>query len=388
MSPRSGALVLLLGVAAACGPDARPFDPQSALAGLPELAAALAAGDAQAALDSLAQAERRGALPEGALHYRALALQDLGRTEEALAAWRAEIAAHPGNGNARLRLGLMLLDTGALDEAAAQFERARALVPDDPALLLASGRLALLRNEDATAQRAFRDYLTVDPYGAQAAEAHFGLAQVAAARGAAGAAEARAQRELGQELQQAHAYLSSFRARLAADPEDVDAADGAARAFLDLYSHRGGDPRLLAHAEGALAHVLERRPEHGRALYNLGFVRAEQRRFEEAIEYFRRATQVETDFVPARINLGVALARVGKRREALEELRLAVAQARSTQDTARARFELARLLEKDGTAGERAEALELYRAVLALHPEDGLGLQDAIARLTDAPGDG
>ncbi|MPY70531.1 MAG: tetratricopeptide repeat protein, partial [Alphaproteobacteria bacterium] len=62
------------------------------------------------------------------------ALAEAGRTEEAMAAWRASIAAAPGRRDARLNLARALLAADAPDEAAAQYEAARRATPEDDTL--------------------------------------------------------------------------------------------------------------------------------------------------------------------------------------------------------------------------------------------------------------
>ncbi|MGQ0553646.1 MAG: tetratricopeptide repeat protein [Planctomycetota bacterium] len=377
--------LVLAGLICACGDEAprlfTPYDPKSAGEQMPAVIEALAAGQAEGALQLLDELERTGQLPAGAGHYRALALSDLGRLELAELAWLEELRAHPGNGFGHALYARQLLEAGRLEKAAEHLSKARQYAPSFPLSLLLAGRLALLQDEDEVAQRAFRDYLQLDPFGPLAAEAHHGLSQVAAGRGAEGAAEAQRQQELGRELSALHGFLESYRARLRNDPQDWEAAYGVGTAYLNLYTRRGADPALLAQAESALLHVVSQRPEHAKALDNLGFVRAEQRRLPEALEFFRRAVSADPDYHPARINYGRMLSQQGDRERGVLELERALEHATDPGDLARAHLLLVRIYDEWGDPLIALRAIPHLRALLAARPDDPTGLRPTLARL-------
>jgi tetratricopeptide (TPR) repeat protein len=378
-------LALLCGLAwPACSETASPtvsWDPAQVEQSLPEVVAALRANQPQRALDLLDRLAAAKALPEGAGHLRALALQDLNRTQDAEKEWLAELALHPGNGRAHALMAQLLIDQGRLEEAGRHLEDARRFAPGFSFIELLTGRLALQQDDDERAQRAFRDYLILEPYGSSAAEAHHALALIYSRRGPGGADQGAAHERASQALEQVYAYLASYESRLAQDPEDIEAADGAARAYLSLYQNFGGDRRLLDKAEPALLYVLERKPDHATALYNLGFVRAEQKRLPEALELFRRSVEADPEAAPARINLGRTLLALGRNEEAARELDRALQVAASDEERARARLELGHVFEAGSRPEDWAVAIEHYRAVLALDPEDTLQLGAQIQRL-------
>ncbi|HET6585669.1 MAG TPA: tetratricopeptide repeat protein, partial [Nannocystaceae bacterium] len=108
------------------------------------------------------------------LNNLALAGRDSGRPDDAEAWFRRAIAiddaqtAHDGlSPSLHFNLGFLLLDRGELDEATAEFERARAigsavLPPGDPELawaIMGLGRVALARGRDPQAIDLFEDAL-------------------------------------------------------------------------------------------------------------------------------------------------------------------------------------------------------------------------------------
>jgi tetratricopeptide (TPR) repeat protein len=372
-------LLLPAGCSGEAGP-AVPFDPSTAEPALGPVLDALRAGDGAAALSRLEELAAQGPLPDGAAHYRALALEAAGRPDEAEATWRAELQARPGNGRAHALLARRLLDTGRLDEAAAHLDQARRFAPDWPPARLLDGRLALARNDDELALRAFRDVLAQDPWGESAVEAHTALAQLLARRGVPDQELARRHADMAQHLQRLYAYLDSYRSRLRRDPSDAEAAYGVATACLDLYV-RFGDVRLRDQAEDALEHVLALRPDDARALYNLGFVRARQSRLGEALELSQRAVELDPQLVPARVNLALLHAQLGQRAEAVAQLQLLARDATDPQDRLRAHAELARLLAEGEDRAEREAALLHARAALELAPDDPHGLLPLRSRL-------
>ncbi len=380
--PRRPALAALL-LALACSGDSGPlvpFDPTTAEPALGAVLDALRAGDGAGALARLDELSAQGPLPDGAAHYRAMALTAAGRPEDAEAAWRAELRVRPGNGRAHGLLARRLLDTGRLDEAATHLALAQRLAPDWPPARLLAGRLAMARDDDELALRAFRDVLAADPWGESAVEAHTALSQLLARRGGPDLDLARRHADVAQHLQQLYSYLDSYRVRLQRDPQDTTAAYGVATAYLDLYV-RYGDVRLRDQAEDALDHVLALAPDDARASYNLGFVRARQGRLGEALELSQRAVQLAPELVPARVNLALLHAQLGQRAEAVAQLEVLARDATNPQDRVRARTELARLLSEEPGRAEHEAALAHARAALELAPHDPYGLAELVARL-------
>ena len=93
-------------------------------------------------------------------------------------------------------------------------------------------------------------------------------------------------------------FMESLRLR----PE-VEADYNLGLAFAQL-----GDPKA---AEDHYRKALQLKPNHIKALVNLGVVLSGQKKFEEAASYFKRAIQIDPRSVQAHVNLGFALMNMG-----------------------------------------------------------------------------
>jgi tetratricopeptide (TPR) repeat protein len=117
-------------------------------------AAHLRRNDSRSALPELEKAAAENpALP--AVHSMlGRALVGVGRRDEALAAFRNEIARNPNDFDSNLYIGLFLKDDGKLDEAHEHLKRAGRLRPQDPAVLYMLGSLHLAAGRPEDAQKA------------------------------------------------------------------------------------------------------------------------------------------------------------------------------------------------------------------------------------------
>ncbi|HEY3100760.1 MAG TPA: tetratricopeptide repeat protein [Methylomirabilota bacterium] len=77
-------------------------------------------------------------------------------------------------------------------------------------------------------------------------------------------------------------------------------------------------------------------PEHSRGWAALAAIAYEQRRFEEALEHYRRAAELDPNVADYHGSIGTCLIRLGRRREALDPLRAAALM--EPANTARRRF--------------------------------------------------
>ena len=105
--------------------------------------------------------------------------------------------------------------------------------------------------------------------------------------------------------------LSSFRRVLALDPEHHDAMFAAAQSLASL-----GD---YDEASALLADMIERDPGDALALAELARMRWTERRFEQAVELYRRAVAQEPWNPEFRLNLGMSLASLGRMGEAADQ---------------------------------------------------------------------
>ncbi len=288
------------------------FEPRSARArvelGKLELvqnrpAAALPHLDAALALDSANPA---------ALNARGIALQGLGRLEEALAAFRRAQAAAPADPDPHNNEGLVLRRLNRPEEAERAFRRAIALDPTDPlaannlgTTLLALGRLDEAADTLRAVVRAYPDH----------AAAQLNLGLVLRAQGdldaAAGALSKAVELEprsievlnsLGSLLHEqgrTDEAVACFERSLAAAPGDPGGLTGLGLALLAR-----GD---LARARDCLQRVAEAQPDSAQAANNLATAHRAQGDLQRAIEWYRRALALQPDASDAWSNLLGAL---------------------------------------------------------------------------------
>lgn len=288
---------------AGCGDPLPPtlHDAAPSFEALPDVVAALAAGEPVSALARIDEHRARGTAPPGVEHLEGLALMQTGRLDDAETVLSRELVAHPGNAEARWLRAECLLDLGRLDDAAAELDLARRLIPDGPQGFLLGGRLHLGRGDDERAAAAFEAYLAVDRTGLRAIEAHHSLAQIA--RNAGQLDLATSQQAAAAKLSQAHETLAVQRLRLGEDPRDPQAALAVGMVYLDLFREVAAEPGLLAQAEAALNACLETDPDNPRALFNLGFVALVQGRTGLARARWQATLALDPEHVGATENL-------------------------------------------------------------------------------------
>lgn len=125
--------------------------------------------------------------------------------------------------------------------------------------------------------------------------------------------------------------------------------------------------RNTAGAIDAYEQALRVNPQMVDALINCGTLHYEQGNFEEASEYFRRATDAAPENSLAHSNLGSVLQELGSAEEARRHLRQAVHLDPTNLD---ARYNLALVCDK---LGAHAEAREHWRGYLQLDPAGPCG---------------
>jgi protein O-mannosyl-transferase len=115
-----------------------------------------------------------------------------------------------------------------------------------------------------------------------------------------------------------------------------------------VYWHLGN----VRAAEREWKEALPFNPQNAIVLNNLGLICAQEKRYDDAIEYFRRATRLKPNYTDPHLNLGSAYAETGRTEAA--ELQLRAAVALSPLNT-RARNELGKLYLDAGRLGEAEE---------------------------------
>ncbi len=207
------------------------------------------------------------------------------RWEDANNAFRAAVKADPKNAALRVRWGLLLLERFNPGEAADLFNEALELEKDFPPALLGLAKVAAERMDPKAAELC-RRALEKDPSLAEA-------------------------REL-----LAHVLL---------EDGNFDAAASEARR---LGPHPGG--RALLAAIALLRDQDASAPLAAMGPYAPGYARIARhlvlnRRYEEGIQYYRKALEIDPALHAARSELGINLMRVGRGRDARRELETAYA---------------------------------------------------------------
>lgn len=198
--------------------------------------------------------------------------------------FRAAVKAQPKNPEPRVRWGRFYLERNKREDAAALFQEALGVQPDYPPALIGMALVAA-GSFDAKSVEFAEQALKKDP---KAYEAHEVLARFAIEDGNPTEAAVQADKAL------------------AISPEAIDAL--MIRATIDWMEGKPGTEWIdrlnkvnPAHAEGyaLAAHIF-----------------VINRRYEEGIKLYRKAMELNPDYLPARSELGVNLMRLGEEDEA------------------------------------------------------------------------
>jgi CRISPR-associated protein Csy1 len=244
----------------------------------------------------------------------------------AIGIYREILAADPGNAEVWQLAALAAHQSGRLQDAASDIERAIAAGGEQPAFLLLQGTIAHDRLDLAAAERVLERVIALRP---QWAAAHVELGQVHVDQG---------------RMEQA---LVRFRAAVDADPrhlrgwnnlgyalQSLDRMDEAVRAFdyalsIDpaypqahfnlarIHKLRGDLPRALDHARNAV----RSQPAHVEAWLLMGDIHSQQRDVKAALAAFSAAVHAAPDNIKARIALADLVAASGGFEHARAEYR-------------------------------------------------------------------
>jgi cellulose synthase operon protein C len=205
------------------------------------------------------------------------------RYEESKAAFEALAAAHPRNAEYRVRFGRLLLERYNIQEAAKLFQEALEIQPKQAGALLGLAQVAA-EGFDAQAAYFAQQALEADPHMVEAQE---------------------------------------LLARLALEDNDPAKAAKEAHKALDMSANS-------AQAKAVLATIdwLNDKPDtpwdpHDGAAYETAArIFVLNRRYEEGIQFFRKAIAAQPDLWSAHSQLGINLMRLGSEQEARAELEL------------------------------------------------------------------
>ena len=215
-------------------------------------------------------------------------LAQLGRTDEALAAFDRALAIDPQDAEAHNYRGVALALLGRIDEALAAFDRALAINPQDAKAHDYRGAVLAQLGRMDEALAAFDRALAINP---QDAEAHHNRGAVLT------------------QLGRMHEALAAFDRALAIDPQDAKAHYSRSTVLAQL----GRMDEALAAFDRAPAI----NPQDAEAHRWRGLALAQLGRMDEALAAFNKALEINLQFAEAHSSRGVALAKLGRTGEAL-----------------------------------------------------------------------
>ncbi|MGA2125673.1 MAG: sulfotransferase [Xanthobacteraceae bacterium] len=248
----------------------------------------------------------------------AVALQDQGKLPEAERLYDAILAADPDHFASLVRLGVLRIRDGQIDEAVAMLNRAAEATAASAEAQTTIGMIFTGIGRFPEAIACYRRALAVDP---RHAVAHCNLASVLQSRG---------------RLMDA---IDHYEQALEIRPE-----------FPEAHSYLGNVLQMVGRHEEAVAHyqhALELKPDYAEAHCNLGAAMMATGRPGEAIGHYQKAIALKSDFAAAWHSLGIALQVVGRLPEARRAFERAVALA-----PGRADFHLHLAHAKPFTAGD------------------------------------
>jgi tetratricopeptide (TPR) repeat protein len=244
---------------------------------------------------------------------------------------------HLDDKNLRIRVGTMLVqldyEQGKLDDALNVATVLNKLAPDDPDVLY-----IVYRTHSALAARALSTLAKVGPNSARLhqvlAESHANDSDFVAA-------------------------ISEYEKALAIDPT----LPGVHFELGEAILRNKVDEDSRARAEQQFTAALVENPDDAHSEYELGEIAFLRSRWQEALQHYSRAAQLQPTLVDAQVALGKVLAQLGQPEEATKHLLEAV---RLDPDNASAHYRLAqvyRTLKRDEDARREMETfLALHKA--------------------------
>jgi tetratricopeptide (TPR) repeat protein len=292
--------------------------------GRPEEALRLVA-EGLALLDAELDADKHR-LHRSVLRYnRAQVYVGLGRLDEAVVDYTDVIAEDPNYSEYHFDLGNLLRRVGRDLDAMAEYETAMRLSPPFPELYYNRGDLLAALGNPAGAIADFRYVLEIDP---EYVDAHLNLAGLLADYGDPDAASEAV--VAGLAVAPDNPHLHCLVARLALQADDPVAAEKAVQralaadpapaeawALSGTLAYQSGD---LAGAAEALARSAELKPDPA-VLFNLGAVRQELGLWEQAIEAYGAALELDPDDPDTWLSRSWCLARTGQAEAAAADIR-------------------------------------------------------------------
>jgi tetratricopeptide (TPR) repeat protein len=264
--------------------------------------------------------------------YMALgdAWQRKGKLSEAAAAYQQALRLTPDDARALLAVGIVLRSSGELVQADEALKRAIGIAPGNAAAWFHSGAVDFDLGRTAAAVEKMEKAATLDP---DLSGAHMGLAELLWRTGQAGRAESELRTALRIDPYDGSAYDLIGRA-LAARGQPAESLFDFEKATRlrpgyapDLYDYalELSAVSRLDEARAAVEAALRADPDMAEAHELLGSLLAGKRQLAEAAEEYARAVQLKPEFGRAHLDLARVLADQGDMQGAIEHLRKAAA---------------------------------------------------------------
>jgi tetratricopeptide (TPR) repeat protein len=287
--------------------------------------------------------------------------QGVGQVGEAVRAFAAEVAHHPGDATAARELGLGLAQLGEHARAIAQLELLTRRLPKDGANWRALGYAYMRADRRGEAEKALRRAIALPP---ESALEHRDLGFVLAATGRESEARAEYRRAIALDPKETGAWvnlanldrakgdleraLASLREAEKRDSALALAIKGQAQVLVDL--------KRFAEAGATYRRLLDRAPADLDGRFAAARLFVALGRDDIALELARDGVRYDRASGEARLILGMALEAQGRLREAAQELHRAESLTRDRAGRERARQLLGTL---------RAEASDSLRVLFA-----------------------
>ena len=258
------------------------------------------------------------------------------RYAEALAAMAKALSLQPDLPIAPmlyLHMGRAARELGRPDEAAAHFQRAGAIAPDDPEPLFDLAKLRFSQGRAEEADRILRSAL--EQWPADPAVLH-NVAEALRDEGrhADAIANYRAALRVDAEFAPAHAgmgialfqseryaeAIAALEQALTLQP-DLPVAGSSLHVFLGRAAWQLGLPEAADH----FARAIRIDPDDREALDHLAMIRFGQQRYEEAFALYRTLIEIDPDNAVTHSNLGAALYQLGRLEESLASIERSLA---------------------------------------------------------------
>jgi tetratricopeptide (TPR) repeat protein len=271
-----------------------------------------------------------------------LLLEDMGRTDEALAHYRKALELNPNFSESHSNLGIQLVNMGRTDEAAVHFQKAFELNHD---LAKNHNNVGLLFAKTGQSDEAMTHFLKALEINPNYGDAHYNLGLLLANMGRTDEAMAHYRKalELNRNLAKTHNNIGILLARMGRPDESMAHFQKALELnpnYAEAHYNVGILLAKMGRTDEAMAHyrkALELNPNHAKTHNNIGILLAQLGQSDEAIAHFRKALEINPDDIGTLKNITFILGQKGQWSDAAMVLQNALASAKSAGDEARAK---------------------------------------------------